>query len=287
LDAQDIILAVTNATSNDPQKPINDKDLKNAATEIANVKKYEQPSINENTNTDSKQPETYNMKDVDADTTEITSPSGETTRYNNQSGYNNCIQHKIVVSGENENIELKNLCDFDLLIEGYCLNAIARHGGDNTMDFEIIVCAHSIEYMEGFIETEYKITKIEKATCGQKTNKGQKSTSNISIQGSETFTIEANGNQNYQDFYLRDGSLIQCSLYSFGLGDLTLKVTNFAPYPISVYWTLDARDINPKNGSGNLSAKGQSGNLRVWNDFKITGANCQFDGAKITVSKIK
>jgi hypothetical protein len=103
---------------------------------------------------------------------------------------------------------------------------------------------------------------------------------------SETFTIEASGNQNYQDFYLLDGSMIQCGLYSYGLGDLTLKVTSFAPYPVSVHWNLNATGISPLHGSGNLSAKGKAGNLRIWNDFNMTGDAPQFYSTTITVSKL-
>jgi len=43
-----------------------------------------------------------------------------------------------------------------------CINAVARHGGDNKMDFETIVHAHTTEYVDGFMDTEYQITKIEK-----------------------------------------------------------------------------------------------------------------------------
>jgi hypothetical protein len=100
----------------------------------------------------------------------------------------------------------------------------------------------------------------------------------------ETFTLEANGNHNYQDFHLRDGSLIQCGLYSFGVGDLTLKITSFAPYPVSVSWTLDAPYISPKHGSGNIAAKGQAG---IWDDFRMNGENCKFYGVTITVKKLK
>jgi hypothetical protein len=80
--------------------------------------------------------------------------------------------------------------------------------------------------------------------------------------------------------------MIQCGLYSYGLGDLTLKVTGFTPYPISVYWNLNATGISPLHGSGNLSAKGKAGNLRIWNDFNMTGDAPQFYNATITVSKL-
>jgi hypothetical protein len=81
--------------------------------------------------------------------------------YPNRYDCNDCLQHKKTVKGEIEYIELKNLCDRDIRVEGYCLNAIASHGGDNTLNFEKIIRAHNTEYVEGFIENEYKITKIE------------------------------------------------------------------------------------------------------------------------------
>jgi hypothetical protein len=105
--------------------------------------------------------ETYSMKDSDENTTEITSPSGKTAKYNSQYNHNNCLQHKIAVINGYENVELKNLCDEDLQVEGYCLNAIAKRGGENTMDFRETVRAHTTVYVKSFIETEYKITGIK------------------------------------------------------------------------------------------------------------------------------
>jgi hypothetical protein len=85
--------------------------------------------------------------------------------------------------------------------------------------------------------------------------------------------------------YLQDSSLVQCSLNSYGLGDLALTIANYASYPVSVSWTLNASAITPLYGSGSLSVKGQPGNLRVWNDFRITGENAKFYSATITIKK--
>jgi len=90
----------------------------------------------------------------------------ETKKDNSKSEYKSygCLKYRLIKGNEleNERLELHNTCDEDIRVTGYLINAIAPHGGENTIDFEIIVRANGTEYVEGFLENECTIKSVEK-----------------------------------------------------------------------------------------------------------------------------
>lgn len=140
-------------------------------------KKYIENQINR---TAPQQTETYNMRDIDVNTTEIITPSGNTTTYTYQSNSNNCLQHRLVNRNKKECLELKNTCNVDLLVEGRYINAIVPRGGYNDYPFKKIVNAYSTGYVEGFSfeENTYEITKIEVLQKKTNTHKSENPQSN-------------------------------------------------------------------------------------------------------------
>ncbi len=75
-----------------------------------------------------------------------------------------CLKYRLVKdnSTDMERLELRNICDEDIRVIGYFLNKIAPHGGDNTIEFETVVRAKGTEFVDGFMENECTITKVEK-----------------------------------------------------------------------------------------------------------------------------
>jgi hypothetical protein len=278
LSASKILQAVRNATPQDPKQPLQEEILKSEAKKIAKVNEYIPKS------------ETYNITDIDF------------TGHWATSGFDFQLSLKQIgnqISGTTHSNDYGgNVADVQYTLSGTVSDNIATvkyysdYWEQNMKGSIKYLTNDQIEWtqipqkgrdMPGKTVL-YRYTPVQSVISHKEQEKiYEESEHNKSIHGNETFTIEANGNQNYQNFYLRDGSLIQCGLYSFGLGDLTLKVTNFAPYPISVNWTLKATNITPLPGFGPLSSKGQADNRRVWNDLTITGEHPRFYSATIKV----
>lgn len=90
----------------------------------------------------------------------------EKNKEDTDDGYkkNGCLKYRLEKdnSTDMERLELRNTCDEDIRVIGYFLNKIAPHGGDNTLDFEIVVRNKGTEYVVGFMENECTITKVEK-----------------------------------------------------------------------------------------------------------------------------
>jgi hypothetical protein len=107
--------------------------------------------------------------------------------------------------------------------------------------------------------------------------------SKTNYRGGETFTI---GPNKTETFRLHDGNSIRCKLFSIGLGDLTLEVSNYAAYPIAVNWQLSADNMVPLSGSGHLSASNERNSTYRFTNFRITGQPARFYYAKITVSRL-
>lgn len=75
-----------------------------------------------------------------------------------------CLKYRLINDSETdeEKLELVNTCDEDIRVTGYLLNTIASHSGDNTLDFNEFVPAKGTKYVEGFLENECTITRVDK-----------------------------------------------------------------------------------------------------------------------------
>lgn len=91
----------------------------------------------------------------------------------NEYSINGCLLYRLIteIGTDMEILELHNNCNEDIRVKGYLLNAIAPHGGANTLDFDKVIKANQTEYVEGFIENECTIISVEKVIQNQKQQK--------------------------------------------------------------------------------------------------------------------
>ena len=75
-----------------------------------------------------------------------------------------CLLYRLVFDEvvDEEKLELRNNCNYDIHVTGYLLNAIVPRGGYNTLDFDLVIKPNQTRFIEGFIENEVTITSVEK-----------------------------------------------------------------------------------------------------------------------------
>lgn len=109
----------------------------------------------------------------------------EIKKDNSESEYKSygCLKYRLIKGNEleDERLELRNTCNEDIRVTGYLLNTIASNGGENTLDFETVVRAGGMEYVEGFVQNECIIKSVEKVA--KRYAKPASSNASISNQG--------------------------------------------------------------------------------------------------------
>lgn len=103
---------------------------------------------------------------------------------NDDSQSYDCLSYRLLYleADEYQSLELQNTCNEDIRVKGYLVNALASHGGSNRIDFDEIIQANDIKYIEGFIENECTINSVEKVF--QNTSNPSKSVSSQGIPNS-------------------------------------------------------------------------------------------------------
>lgn len=74
-----------------------------------------------------------------------------------------CLMYRLVpdASTGGEKLELHNSCDEDIRVKGYVINAISSRGGDNRMDFNMVIPAGRTRFADAFLENRCVIESVE------------------------------------------------------------------------------------------------------------------------------
>lgn len=87
-----------------------------------------------------------------------------------------CLKYRLIHDyySDGEMLELYNTSGETILVTGSLLNAIASHGGTNTLEFEETIPPYQTKYVDGFLENECTIFSVQKLTNQSGTSSSSK-----------------------------------------------------------------------------------------------------------------
>ena len=137
---------------------------------------------------------------------------------------NGCLLYRLVKDEENdtEQLELRNICDDDIGVSGCLVNAIASHGGANTLDFDVLVRAKDTEFLEGFVENICEIKSVETISNKIKTGAGV-----FDYHFVVSYSKEMFDNNSYSRLSMPNGDVIRMQ-YVYDLDFIPLYLLRFS-----------------------------------------------------------
>lgn len=135
------------------------------------------------------------------------------------------------------------------------------------------------------ISSSLHVSYIGKSNCLDKQPKSDPFTSNSIGSGihQESFYIKFQDNETFE---LSDGTNINASLTTFGLGDLTLKISWSGKSPTKLSWIFDGSGMSPTSNVIYAKKNGDTYSLSEWVHFDWTSNDPEIRGVNFTIYPI-
>lgn len=200
-----------------------------------------------------------------------------------------CLKYRLVKdkSADMEYLELINTCDEDIRVTGYLLNTIAPHEGENTFDFETVVSAGGTEYVDGFVENKCTITRVEKVEmnlANRISSSSEQTSESQCALSKQSFYLKLKDDESYT---LSDGTTLNASLTTMGIGDLWLKISWQGKTPLKIIWELNCYGLAPTSGELYAVKSYDTYSIhKTISDFQWVQPSADVYGVKLTVCPI-